>query len=417
MFCNIKRIPARSLLVWDTAHHTDRQVKWLPLCCRRSLSSSTPPRQVPDFAFAFDIDGVLLRSSQPIPGAREALHLLQRKNVPFILLTNGGGKPETARVAELSDKLGLSLDIGMLIQSHTPFAGLATKEEPKAECILVVGGDGEKCRHVAEQYGFRNVITPGDLLMAHPSLWPFSHVFHAYYKSFARPLPRPIDPEDPSRSLKIGAIFVFHDPRDWALDTQVILDALLSSQGIMGTISANNDDATLPNRGFQQDGQPHIYFSNPDLWWAAQYHLPRLWQGAFREAFEGVWSAVTGGKEKGVELQKTMIGKPHQGTFEFAENRLNEHRRNLLRDDHAMTLKTVYFVGDNPESDIRGANEYQSPWGSRWHSILVRTGVFGGKQPDRAPTLIVNDVWEAVKWGLKQSGSMGAEQIHDWKDT
>lgn len=266
-----------------------------------------------------------------------------------------------------------------------------------------------KCSSELRRYGFRNVVTPGDILMAHPSLWPFSHVFDSYYKSFVRPLPRPIDPDDLSQSLKIGAIFVFHDPRDWALDTQILLDLLLSSKGIMGTYSAKNNNPNLPNRGFQQDGQPHIYFSNPDLWWAAQYHLPRLGQGAFREAFEGVWGAATGGKEKGVELQKTIIGKPYQGTFEFAEDRLNQHRKKLLKDEHAAILKTVYFVGDNPESDIRGANEYESPWGSKWYSILVKTGVFRGKQPDRTPTHIVKDVWEAVQWGLQQSGSASTE--------
>ena len=46
-----------------------------------------------------------------------------------------------------------------------------------------------------------------------------------------------------------------------------------------------------------------LYFSNPDLLWASEYHLPRLGQGGFREALEGVWEAVTGGTEKGVKLE------------------------------------------------------------------------------------------------------------------
>ncbi|KAI7570057.1 hypothetical protein KC343_g22976, partial [Hortaea werneckii] len=53
---------------------------------------------IPDFAFAFDIDGVLLRSSTPLPNAAATLKSLQAANIPFILLTNGGGKSETERV-------------------------------------------------------------------------------------------------------------------------------------------------------------------------------------------------------------------------------------------------------------------------------------------------------------------------------
>ncbi len=51
------------------------------------------------------IDGVLVRSSNPIPGAHEALSYLQSEKIPFILLTNGGGKTEAARVAYLEKKL------------------------------------------------------------------------------------------------------------------------------------------------------------------------------------------------------------------------------------------------------------------------------------------------------------------------
>lgn len=100
----------------------------------------------------FSIDGVLLRSSVPLPGANKALTHLQSHKIPFILLTNGGGKHEEDRVSELSEKLQVPLDVSMFVQSHTPFAGLV--EGPlgyKDKCILVVGGDGDKARAVAER--------------------------------------------------------------------------------------------------------------------------------------------------------------------------------------------------------------------------------------------------------------------------
>ncbi len=195
------------------------------------------------------------------------------------------------------------------------------------------------------RYGFRNVVTPGDIITQHPTIWPFARVFANYYRAFARPLPRPINVDNLSQSLKIDAVFVFHDPRDWALDTQIILDILLSSKGILGTYSSKNNNPSLPNRGFQQDGQPPIYFSNPDLWWAAAYHLPRLGQGGFREALEGVWAATTGGARMRVELQKVLYGKPFHSTYAFAEKKLEAHRELIYGADATTPLKRVYMIG------------------------------------------------------------------------
>ena len=139
---------------------------------RRGLQSHTKPPCLP-FAFAFEyalttssfclnysdalssIDGVLMRSSQPIPRAKEALGLLYERQVPFILLTNGGGKHEEERVADLSERLRVPLDPHMFVQSHTPFAAMVRGDEEspglRDECILVVGGEGDRCRRVAER--------------------------------------------------------------------------------------------------------------------------------------------------------------------------------------------------------------------------------------------------------------------------
>ncbi|KAF2007544.1 HAD-superfamily hydrolase [Amniculicola lignicola CBS 123094] len=365
---------------------------------------ATPPTRTPEFAFAFDIDGVLVRSSDALPRAHKALSYLQTNRIPFILLTNGGGKHESERVEELSRKLSVPLDTSMFVQSHTPFADM---DEYKNKTVLVVGGDGDKCRRVAESYGFKNVVTPGDIFTAYPDVWPFSRQWVEYYKPFSRPLPKPIDPSSPDTSLKIDAIFVYNDPRDWGLDTQIIKDVLLSHQGILGTLSESNGKSALRNKGYQQDGQPPLYFSNPDLLWAAKYHLPRLGQGGFREALEGVWAAVTGGKDNGVELKKIVMGKPHRPTYQFAEKRLISHRRDLLAgyEGDVGNLKRVYMVGDNPESDILGANSYESPHGTDWASILVQTGVYtAGSVPAHEPRMVVGDVLDAVQWAAAEEG-------------
>ena len=233
----------------------------------------------------------------------------------------------------------------------------------------------------------------------------------------ARPLPSP--------NPKIDAIFVFNDPRDWAVDIQVIVDLLLSQNGVLGTYSPKNGRGTeSDNFGWQTDGQPHLYFSNHDLFWSARYHLPRFGQGAFQAALAGIWNQITGGK---AEMRRTTIGKPYPRTYEFAETVLAQWRAALLKksggraattttngeeeageeEEDTEPLARVYMVGDNPESDIRGANEYHSPHGTEWKSILVRTGVWSKDrdgEPKYRPTAIVDDAKAAVQWALEREG-------------
>ncbi|KAI0537542.1 HAD-like domain-containing protein [Xylaria digitata] len=388
----------------------------------RSLNATS--RTAPPFAFAFDIDGVLLHVAKPIPGATETLEYLQHHNIPFILLTNGGGKHEQERVEDLSKRLGVPLSTENFVQSHTPFQELVHKAWSQGHVdghaqtvlengngisglvdkhILITGSDPAKSRLIAEAYGFRSVITPADILIAHPTMFPFESLLKEHYAATARPLPSP----DP----KIDAIFVFNDPRDWALDTQIIIDLLLSQGGVLGTYSSKNGRAEYENHGWQADDQPHLYFSNHDLFWSAAYHLPRFGQGAFQAALAGIWNQITGGK---AEMKRTTIGKPYARTYGYAERVLAQWRAELLKksgrvnpEAAAQPLTRVYMVGDNPESDIRGANEYRSPQGTEWASILVRTGVWNKDrdgEPKHKPTAIVDDVKGAVGWALEREG-------------
>lgn len=295
----------------------------------------------------------------------------------------------------LSDMFGVPIAEENFVQSHTPFKmmvdGQNGVEGFRDKTILVTGNDQERVRDIALRYGFKHVVTPGDIWAANPNIWPFSHLLKDYYLKTARPLP--------NSPLKIDAIFVFSDPHDWALDTQLILDLLLSENGVVGSYSPKNGRTELKNRGWYRDGQPKLVFSNPDLFWASSYPQARLGQGGFRAALQGVWDEVT----EGAELPKLVVGKPTRLTYEYAEKVLNEYRDKMLRGTG--TLKKVYMVGDNPESDIKGANEFKSPEGTEWESVLVKTGVWReDRKPKYKPKAIVEDVREAVKYGLKKQG-------------
>ena len=74
------------------------------------------------------------------------------------MLTNGGGKTEAQRVSDLSRLLDIPIDVDMFVQSHTPFKQLVDGDGElprlKDECILVLGGEGNQCRDVAEECVF-----------------------------------------------------------------------------------------------------------------------------------------------------------------------------------------------------------------------------------------------------------------------
>lgn len=307
-------------------------------------------------AFAFDIDGVLVRSTTPIPGAAQTIAQLQEKNYPFIFLTNGGGLTEEDHTERLAMRLGLPLDSHQFVQSHTPFKDLVDKYGDKP--ILVLGGKGDQIIKVAHAYGFKKVITDSDIFVEDDSIHPFPESTAKVHQEHGR-VWQDIGLDGPIKKTSIEAILVWSSPRDWCLDLQLVMDLMLSQNGLIGTKSPKNghpnidEGTTLPNNGYLQDNQPALYFCNPDITWATKASQPRLAQGSFKAALEGIWERETSGTAK---LNPIMCGKPTNLTYTYAEQTL---KRWAQRDGEDARIYTVYMIGDNPASDILGANSFR----------------------------------------------------------
>ncbi|KAJ6497823.1 HAD-like domain-containing protein [Mycena sanguinolenta] len=326
-------------------------------------------------AFVFDIDGVLIRGEDVLPPAKRALSMLEGDNpfnrkLPYLLLTNGGGISEQERCAKLSAKLGFKIDPRQYIQAHTILSLTAPKYTDTP--VLVLGGKLDQVREVAANYGFNKAYTSHDVLAWNPSVWPFHQLTDA-----ERVATKHVD----FSQTPISAIFVFHDPRNWALDAQVICD-VIQSAGLIGGPYVPLEKQTNPIE---------LVFCNPDLIWRSDFERPRLGQGAFKVAFQSVFKALTGS-----EYPYIQFGKPTHATYNFATHVLRTYMRDLLDHDIDSPLPPIYMVGDNPESDIAGAN------GAGWDSILVKTGVFtgGGQLPTHEPTHHADNVEEAVRWAI-----------------
>ncbi|CAN0005962.1 unnamed protein product, partial [Choristocarpus tenellus] len=103
---------------------------------------------------AFDIDGVLVRGSNLIPGAKESLAALAKASVPFIFITNGGGCTEREKADELTSKLGIPVTREMVVLSHSPMRELTPRFAEKRVMVL-----GSGCKRIAsEDLGLLNTV-------------------------------------------------------------------------------------------------------------------------------------------------------------------------------------------------------------------------------------------------------------------
>ncbi|TDH69601.1 hypothetical protein CCR75_002573 [Bremia lactucae] len=317
----------------------------------------SPSSSAPSFGIAFDIDGVLIRGGHELPGAKRVLQSLRANKVPHIFLTNGGGCMESLKAEKLSSILNLPINPQHMILSHTPMRELAIAYEYKR--VLILGS--HDVWHVAKCYGFKKVVSVKDLLHHFPTQYPFNH-----YEQ--KPAPHYEEP--------IDAIIVMHDPIDWAPDIQVAVDVLIGGDP--------------PGSGHPLGKQTPLFVSNDDFTFSGAYPFPRFAQGAFTQCLKTMYENLTG-----LQLEVTKYGKPHSVTYNYAKRLLH------TTSGQSKPLKRIYGIGDNPSSDIQGANNA----GDEWTSVLVRTGIYDGcKPPEHEPDVIVDDVWDAIEYIYKREG-------------
>eukprot|EP01112_Ceratiomyxa_fruticulosa_P020462 TRINITY_DN6969_c0_g1_i1.p1 TRINITY_DN6969_c0_g1~~TRINITY_DN6969_c0_g1_i1.p1 ORF type:complete len:376 (-),score=73.84 TRINITY_DN6969_c0_g1_i1:63-1133(-) len=325
------------------------------------------------FGIIFDIDGVLLKDGLLVPGAKESIQKLHhiKENgeigepfVPYVFVTNSGGLPESERALILEKILEVPVSISQIIQSHTPMKSLLHLYEHKR--VLVVGKTSERAISLAKSYGFKNILSIQEFSLSHPYLCP-SKYKHSHHPTDHSPHKPEIHDETP-----INAIFVFEEPDDWKESIQIIVDVLRSTDGVLGLDQH-------PSLCKKNEQVIQLYVGNPDLVYAGQYSLPRFTMGAFMLCVDTLFKEVAG-----YHINFTYFGKPFQATYRYVESVLNsllsQRTNNTTTEqiEREESFSTIYCIGDNVLSDIKGANQA----GDNYFSILVKTGVFKGDTND-----------------------------------
>ncbi|CCW61378.1 unnamed protein product [Phytomonas sp. EM1] len=307
----------------------------------------------------FDIDGVVRRGRWVVPGADDAIRVLQTLRIPFVFLTNGSACSEAEKARELSQLLGCEIAATQVILAHSPMRLLA----PRFRGERVVVGGPPRCAEIAREYGFDGAMSILQYQAEHPEMVPFKKwAREGLLGGISEPGEVPFPP--------VAAVFQFSDVDDAFNDIQTTLDLLLSPQGRAGRFVSGVQ--TIP------------YFqAADDLLWSTEAPLPRLGQGAYREMLAAVFESVSG---RG--LQTTCYGKPRAIAFAYAEQRLRTVSEALgwKTED----LRAIFMVGDNLETDILGANAAQG----LWTSVHVLSGI--SQAPAAARTMGEAD--EEFEW-------------------
>ncbi|KRW99821.1 HAD-like domain [Pseudocohnilembus persalinus] len=363
-------------------------------------------------AIISDIDGVLLRGKDPIKGAAQAVKFLRQplqklmpnlpilnknqtlpnirqklfsnnieknQQLPFVCLTNGGGMLEQKKAEQINQYLGLNQNLNLnfntnqdiqgnsnefiyqkfekedIILNYTPLRGVL-QEQYRNKTVLLVGiGD---VKEIAQSMGIKKYITIEEYASLYPEL----------LKNFSRPRLNKFTTRQEIQKrfalrnqyplyypLQINAIAVINDPIYWEDSIQIMCDLCSSEDGKVLQRQIQHQKQHIP-----------IFTVNNDLTFSAKFHIERFAFGPFTNLFRTVFEMI-------YNYQPTIheYGKPTKNTYDF--------------------------TGDNPKSDIRGANQKD------WVSILVRSGIFQGDNDPHDPAkVVVDNFFQAVEYICEQ---------------
>jgi len=283
----------------------------------------------PKFGIAFDVDGVLARGTLPIPTGKEAMsHLVDGKGdfkVPVTFVTNALNRDQD-KANQISGWFDIPIDPKQMIQAPGPLS--LFKKVHKKHCLVV--GQG-KVPEIAKELGFTNICSVQDIAEHYPLLDMVNHDNRrhvAQYGFTEKEFPR------------VEAVILMGEPKNWESSLQLIVD-ILKTDGVPNKVPECVPEKHLP-----------VIACNMDLQFMDRACMPRYGHGAYLLCLEALYKKVTG-----YELKYTsLVGKPSETTFRFAEHKLSTLAKEMGHDE---PLERMYLIGDTPEVDIVGANLYQ----------------------------------------------------------
>lgn len=92
-------------------------------------------------ALLIDMDGVIYRGGEPIPGADDFIRMLQKEKVPFLFVTNNSDHPVASFLSKLR-RMGINIKAENLFSSAMATARAMTEQIGPKGCAYVIAGPG-----------------------------------------------------------------------------------------------------------------------------------------------------------------------------------------------------------------------------------------------------------------------------------
>lgn len=322
---------------------------------------------------------MLKNGHKALPGAKESLLKLMMNNVNFRIVTNGGGELEAERAIGLNKILDLQnsniIKGNQVILCHTPLKMLLPTHKDK---MIIATGVGDLVK-ILTSYGFKRFITVDEYCQLYrQSISQFMKTespeqrkltYLAVEKRLGIKFSDKIHEGKGGLDndfLKFDSVLTMTDVSRWERSVQVLCDILISKDGIPGSIRTKDEKQVVD-----------MHAACKDLVYKDSFSLNRIANGGFVISLETIFK-----KLYHQEIQYKIYGKPSRIIFDYAiEDIRKEHN-----------CERFYMIGDNPEVDIKGANN------SGIKSVLLRTGVWHKHHncPENPASYIVNGVKDAV---------------------
>ncbi|XP_052251772.1 haloacid dehalogenase-like hydrolase domain-containing 5 isoform X1 [Dreissena polymorpha] len=293
-----------------------------------------------DFGVLFDVDGVLARGSTPLTAAVEGIRLLKddqgNLRVPVAFVTNSRNCNQD-NAAPIQKWLDIQVTPDQVIHAPTPMK-LLTKFHDKH--VLVIGQEYRV--EIAHGLGFTNVCTLADIQKAYPLLDMVDHE----NRNVVAVGNHPEDTHFPA----VEAVLLLGEPIDWESHLQLLVDLILTDgKPVSGHVPTDvHCVRQLP-----------VIACNMDLVFMHQACMPRFGHGAFLVCLDALYKKITG-----KDLKYTaLIGKPCEITYCYAEHVINDVAKRIGINK---PIRKPSFVGDNPDTDVLGANLYDRYLQRNW---------------------------------------------------
>eukprot|EP00347_Sterkiella_histriomuscorum_P021252 403334666 len=335
-------------------------------------------------AMAFDATGVFYKSRRAIPRAKQALELLVKNRIPFVVLTNASDPTEQMRADFLNGLMDTNiLKASHIIQGHTAIK-LCMEQTKDQKGMTLIGG-GVQAQGIAEEYQMKEYITVPELSACLPLLVPLDNKagYPMHPEMLKQNALKRLNIKHVEEILErpFKDVMIFANPIVYEAHIQVVSDLMISSKGYLGTQRKSNEPQHVK-----------LYYSHHDFLVPYQNanfpaHRSRYSLGVFKQSLDLIFKL-----QYGLNIDYELTGKPSNLAFDYARMTLaqqsNEKPENLK----------LYMVGDSPEIDILGGNQ------NGFDTILVKTGNYIDGVHHENPTHIVEDVYEAVEKVIKIHG-------------